>query len=107
MPNFGDGVTVYPFVYIGPHARWEAASSLSPASTWARNVRIGKGTTVYPHAVLMAGTHVGEGRILHPGSVLGADGFGFARTPCGHPENPASRQSHHRQRRRGGGQRRH
>ena len=26
---------------------------------------------------------VGEGCILHPGSVLGADGFGFARTPAG------------------------
>ena len=81
--ELGDGVTVYPFVYIGPHATVGSGVKLFPGVYVGENVRIGKGTTVYPNAVLMAGTHVGEGCILHPGSVLGADGFGFARTPAG------------------------
>ena len=78
--ELGDGVTVYPFVYIGPHATVESGVKLFPGVYVGENVRIGKGTTVYPNAVLMAGTHVGEGCILHPGSVLGADGFGFSDT---------------------------
>lgn len=58
-------VKLFPGVYVG------------------ENVRIGKGTTVHPNAVLMAGTHVGEGCILHPAPCSARDGFGFARTPAG------------------------
>lgn len=63
------------------------------------NVVLGNGTMVYPHATIMDGTHLGSyciiypnatiyhscklgnNVIIHAGSVIGADGFGFAPNP--------------------------
>jgi UDP-3-O-[3-hydroxymyristoyl] glucosamine N-acyltransferase len=42
------------------------------------NVAIGPGTRVGPHVTLLDGVRVGARCILHPGAVIGADGFGFA-----------------------------
>ncbi len=79
----GNNVTVYPFAYIGPGAVIGAGCVLFPGVYVGENCQLGQDTTVYPNAVLMAGTQVGDHCILHAGCVLGADGFGFARTPGG------------------------
>ncbi|MBC8520088.1 MAG: UDP-3-O-(3-hydroxymyristoyl)glucosamine N-acyltransferase [Gammaproteobacteria bacterium] len=39
---------------------------------------IGRGSRLMANVSLMAGTVVGEDCIIHPGAVLGSDGFGFA-----------------------------
>ena len=62
----GEGVTVgkncliYPYVYVGDH------------------VSIGDNCILYPHSTIYDGCKVGNNCILHAGSVIGADGFGFA-----------------------------
>ncbi|MBK7863046.1 MAG: UDP-3-O-(3-hydroxymyristoyl)glucosamine N-acyltransferase [Archangiaceae bacterium] len=43
--------------------------------------RIGEGTVLHPNAVVYAQCVVGARCILHAGSVVGADGFGFAFDP--------------------------
>lgn len=50
---------VYPFCYIG------------------EDCRIGKGCRVFPHATLYQDVHIGDRSVVHAGSVLGADGFGY------------------------------
>ena len=81
--HLDDNVTVYPFVYIGPRVRIGSGSSIFPGAYIGEDCHIGQGVTLYPNVVLMARTQVGDRCILHSGCVLGADGFGFARTPQG------------------------
>jgi UDP-3-O-[3-hydroxymyristoyl] glucosamine N-acyltransferase len=39
---------------------------------------IGKGSCLKSHVTVLRGCHIGEDCVLHPGVVIGADGFGFA-----------------------------
>ena len=56
----GDGCSVYPNVYIGDNTQVGSKSTLYP------------GVTVYHECIL------GNSCIVHAGSVIGSDGFGFA-----------------------------
>ena len=58
----GDGVRIYPHVFIG------------------EGVRIGEGTVIYPGVKIYHDCVIGKNCIIHAGSVIGADGFGFAPT---------------------------
>ena len=48
-----------------------------------RGARIGADTRMLPHSVVMHDCRVGERCTLHPGAVVGADGFGYARDAQG------------------------
>lgn len=63
----GDGVSLGERVAIGAHV------------TIGDGVEIGADTRIFAGAVLYAGVRVGRRCIIHSGSVIGADGFGFAR----------------------------
>ena len=78
-----ENVTVYPFVYVGPRACIGAGTQLFPGVYVGEDCVVGERSVLYPTAVLMAGTTLGKGCIIHAGVVLGADGFGFVRTPFG------------------------
>lgn len=78
-----ESATVYPFAYVGARARVEEGVTLYPGVYLGEDCSVGAHTVIYPNASLMAGTVVGSHCILHAGLVLGADGFGFARTPAG------------------------
>ena len=56
----GDGAKIYPQCYVGD------------------NVKIGSNTTLYAGVKIYEGCSIGANCILHAGSVIGADGFGFA-----------------------------
>lgn len=58
--RLGKGVKIYPQVYIGS------------------GVEIGDNTTLYAGVKVYDGCKIGSRCILHSGSVIGADGFGFA-----------------------------
>ena len=58
--KLGNNVQIYPQCYIGD------------------NVTIGEGTKLYPGVKIYEGCVIGKNCILHAGSVIGADGFGFA-----------------------------
>lgn len=57
--RLGDGVVIFPHAYVG------------------NNVHIGDNTLIYPFATIHNRCVLGRNVILHSGSVLGADGFGF------------------------------
>ena len=48
-----------------------------------RGVRIGRGTRLAPRVTVYHDCEIGADCILHSGSVIGADGFGFAREKSG------------------------
>ena len=56
----GSNVKIYPHVYIGDY------------------VKIGDNTIVYPNVTIYEECLIGNNCVLHAGSVIGADGFGFA-----------------------------
>jgi len=58
--KLGDNVKIYPQVYIGD------------------NVTIGDNTTIFSGAKIYSETQIGKNCIINSGSIIGADGFGFA-----------------------------
>ncbi|HSI73225.1 MAG TPA: UDP-3-O-(3-hydroxymyristoyl)glucosamine N-acyltransferase [Fimbriimonas sp.] len=58
--RIGDDCRVYPFAYVGEGCILES------------------GVVLFPHAVLYQDVHIGPRSIVHAGTVLGADGFGYA-----------------------------
>lgn len=78
-----EGCTVYPFAYIGPHAHLGQGCAIFPGCYIGEDCLLGKNCLLYPNAVLMAGTVLGDGCVLQPGAIIGAEGFGFVRTPQG------------------------
>ena len=85
MPDvkIGKDVTIYPFAFIGSRAEIGDRVTIYPGVYVGEDCIIGNGVTIYPNAVLMSHTVVGMDSIIHAGAVLGADGFGFTRTPAG------------------------
>jgi UDP-3-O-[3-hydroxymyristoyl] glucosamine N-acyltransferase len=75
--------TVDPTAFIGPHATVEAGATIGPGTrvlSGARvgvGVRIGRDCVVHHNAVVSRQCVVGDRVILHPGAVIGADGFGY------------------------------
>ena len=66
----GDNTQIYPHVIVG-----EGAS-------------VGAGCILYPHVTIYYGCKIGNRCTLHAGSVIGADGFGFAPTQNGYNKIP-------------------
>jgi UDP-3-O-[3-hydroxymyristoyl] glucosamine N-acyltransferase len=55
----GPGTVVYPYVFIG------------------ENTTVGEGCVLYPHVTLREGVTIGNRVIIHSGTVIGSDGFGY------------------------------
>jgi UDP-3-O-[3-hydroxymyristoyl] glucosamine N-acyltransferase len=56
----GDGVQLYPQVYVG------------------ERVKIGEGSILHPGVKVYEGCEIGSHCVIHAGAIIGADGFGFA-----------------------------
>ncbi len=77
--QLGEGVTVYPFVYIGNRVTLAEGVCLYPGVYLGDETRIGRETIIYPNVSILSGTVVGARVIIHSGTVIGSDGYGFAR----------------------------
>jgi len=86
--TIGADVYIAPFVVISDNAIIEDGVQLHPHSYVGAGVRIGKGTILYPHVTVYHGCKIGARCILHAGSVIGADGFGFAPSADGYEKIP-------------------
>ncbi|MGE4293587.1 MAG: UDP-3-O-(3-hydroxymyristoyl)glucosamine N-acyltransferase [Desulfovibrio sp.] len=80
--------TIYPFAFVGPETVIGPGTVVFPGCYIGERCRIGSDCLIFPNAVLMAETTLGDRCIMQPGSVLGGDGFGFAQTPAGHMKIP-------------------
>lgn len=81
-------------VYIGPFACIEEGAIIGdntyihPHVTVGYNAKVGNNTILYPHVTIYHDCRIGNNCILHAGSVVGADGFGFAPSPEGYEKIP-------------------
>lgn len=84
----GKDCYIGPFVAIGPKAVIGDGCVLHPHVTVGEGASIGENTEIYSNAVVYHGCKVGKRCILHAGSVVGADGFGFAPSANGYDKIP-------------------
>ncbi len=84
----GKDCYIGPFVAIGPGVTIGDGCVLHPHVTIGENATVGNNTEIYSNAVIYHDCKVGSNCILHAGSVVGADGFGFAPTEHGYDKIP-------------------
>jgi UDP-3-O-[3-hydroxymyristoyl] glucosamine N-acyltransferase len=67
-----------PFVSIGPRSRVEAGAVIGPGCVIGEDCVVGAGTELVARVTLVRRVRLGCRVLIHPGAVLGADGFGLA-----------------------------
>jgi UDP-3-O-[3-hydroxymyristoyl] glucosamine N-acyltransferase len=83
-----DTATVYPFAFIGPRAVVGPGCTVFPGCYVGEDCVLAENCTLYPNVVLMAGTRLGRNVTIHPGTSIGADGYGYVQGPAGHVKVP-------------------
>ena len=74
----GTGVFVGAFAYIGPGAAVSDGARIGEHCVIGKGAAVGSGSRLSARVTLGDSCTVGDRCILHPGVVIGADGFGFA-----------------------------
>lgn len=75
----GEDVFIGDFVTVGENTRIESNVYIGDGTHIENNCFVGKGTILYQNIVVRNGTKIGEGCRIHPGVVIGADGFGLVK----------------------------
>ena len=86
--KIGENVYIAPFACVGDNAEIGDNTSLHPHATVGSGAKVGSNCILYPHATVYHDCRVGNNCILHAGSIVGADGFGFAPSPEGYEKIP-------------------
>jgi len=83
--EIGEGAVLSGWVTVGPHAvvgkdaligEW---TRIDAGAVVGEGVRIGSYCRIYPRVVIYPNTYIGNRVVIHAGTVLGADGFGYVR----------------------------
>ena len=69
---------IHPSAVVHPQAQVAPGARIGALSVVERGAKIGAGTVLKARVVVSEDCVIGERCILHPGVVIGADGFGFA-----------------------------
>jgi UDP-3-O-[3-hydroxymyristoyl] glucosamine N-acyltransferase len=79
----GSDVALGAHVVIGKGVRIGSGTKIGPGCVIGDGASVGDGCRLYPNVTVYHGCQVGNNVILHAGSVIGSDGFGFAPKPDG------------------------
>ena len=86
--TIGEGVYVGPFASIGERAVIGSNTIIEAHTAIGDGATIGSDCILYSHVTIYNDCKVGNRCILHAGSVIGADGFGFAPGTNGYEKIP-------------------
>ena len=86
--KLGKDCYVGPFACIGEGTVIGDGCQIYPHAVVGDNVKIGNGCILYPNTTVYQGCKIGNNVTLHAGSVIGADGFGFAPNADGYDKIP-------------------
>lgn len=73
----GTNVHIGAFSTVGKNSKISDGSEIFAGVHIGMNVTIGKNCRIYPQVVIYDNTEIGDNVIIHSGSVIGADGFGY------------------------------
>jgi UDP-3-O-[3-hydroxymyristoyl] glucosamine N-acyltransferase len=82
--RIGAGAHIGPYVVIGENVEIGANAVLLAHVVIYRRVKIGDNFFAHAHSVVRENCRLGNNVLLQNGVVIGADGFGFAKTAEGH-----------------------
>lgn len=71
-------VQIGPFVAIGARSRIDAGATIGPGCVIGEDCVVGEGCELVARVTLVKRVRLGKRVLVHPGAVLGADGFGLA-----------------------------
>lgn len=72
------GAHVGPLVVVGARSRIAAGAVLGPCCVVGEDCEVGEGSELVARVTLVVRVRLGKRVLVHPGAVLGADGFGIA-----------------------------
>jgi UDP-3-O-[3-hydroxymyristoyl] glucosamine N-acyltransferase len=78
------GPAIHPSAVVDPDAQIGPDVRIGPHCVVERGAKIGAGTVLKSRVTIAEDCVIGERCILHPGVVIGADGFGFAPSQGGY-----------------------
>ena len=84
----GENVYVGPFVYVGEHAVIGDNTIIEAGASVGEGASVGSDCIIYNNVTIYHDCKVGNRCILHAGSVVGSDGFGFAPGANGYDKIP-------------------
>ena len=67
------------FVSIGENSYIGEGTQIHDGVKIGNNVNIGKFTIIYPNCVIYDNVSIGDDCVIHSGTIIGADGFGYVR----------------------------
>ena len=76
--KIGKDVYIGAFAYIGDNVVIGDGCQIYPNVVMNENISLGKDCIIYPNVTIYMGCKIGNRVIIHAGSIIGADGFGFA-----------------------------
>ncbi|MFC2454534.1 MAG: UDP-3-O-(3-hydroxymyristoyl)glucosamine N-acyltransferase [Segatella salivae] len=86
--KIGKNCYIGAFAYVGDNVSIGDNTQIYPHATICENTTIGESCTLYPNVTVYHGSLIGDRVILHAGSVIGSDGFGFAPSTNGYDKIP-------------------
>lgn len=81
--TYGEGVYLGAFSYLGRNVVLGKNVKIYPHAFIGDNTTIGDNTIIFSGVRIQENTEIGKFCTIHPGAVIGADGFGFAPQPDG------------------------
>ncbi len=82
-PDIGEGSQIQTGVYMGKNVRIGKQCMIMSGCHIGDNVSIGDQVRLYPNVVIYRDCKIGSHSIIHAGTVIGSDGFGFAMAKSG------------------------
>ena len=76
--SIGEKVSIGAFVYVGENVKIGDETIIYPNCVVLDNVSIGKKSILFPNVSIRESCQIGSNTIIHNGTVIGSDGFGFA-----------------------------
>lgn len=86
--KIGENCYIAPFAYIGENVAIGDNCQIYPNAVVCDGVKTGNNCTLYPNTTIYQGCVIGNNVTIHAGSVIGADGFGFAPNADGYDKIP-------------------
>jgi UDP-3-O-[3-hydroxymyristoyl] glucosamine N-acyltransferase len=86
--RIGDNASIGPYCGVGRNVVIGQGSAVMHGSYIGDDTVIGDECLIYPNVTIRERTRIGSRVIIHPGAVIGADGFGFAREGKVHRKIP-------------------
>ncbi len=86
--TIGKDVYIGPYAVVGDNAQVGDGTQIYPHTVVGDGVSIGRRCLLYANVTIYQGCRIGNSVTIHAGSVIGADGFGFAPNQDGYDKIP-------------------